>query len=238
MSFSGSENLTELAVAMAKMQGELEVAKKDNVNPHFKSKYADLKSCWDACREPLSNNGLSVIQLPQADGMEVIVETLLLHSSGQFIKSALRMTAAKNTPQAIGSAITYARRYALMSVLGIAGDDDDGNESSFGQQQYRQQPQQGQQQRQQGPAKVTKNQLTRMFAILRESHATQDLLKEHMSRTYGISSSKDLTMQQYKDVIDWITKHPEIPTEGEGVNEKNEVNEVSTPDSEILDEKF
>jgi len=127
-----SSSLVELATALAKAQGEIESAKKDSTNPHFKSKYADLASVWDAIRGPLSKNGLSVVQMPTAYGSEVSVTTLLLHASGQWIKSTLTMLVGdKATPQAVGSAITYAKRYALTSMTGVApDDDDDGNAAS------------------------------------------------------------------------------------------------------------
>jgi len=127
-----SSSLVELATALAKAQGEIESAKKDSTNPHFKSKYADLASVWDAIRGPLSKNGLSVVQMPTAYGSEVCVTTLLLHASGQWIKSTLTMLVGdKATPQAVGSAITYAKRYSLTSMTGVAPDeDDDGNAAS------------------------------------------------------------------------------------------------------------
>lgn len=125
-----SDALDQLAVALAKAQGQMEGATKDSTNPHFRSKYADLASVWEACREPLSKNGLSVLQPVSADGPRVTVTTLLLHTSGQFIGEALTLTATQDTPQAVGSAITYGRRYGLSALVGIAPEDDDGNEAS------------------------------------------------------------------------------------------------------------
>ena len=121
-----SETINELATALAVAQGTIEGAVKDSANPFFKSKYADLASVWDAIRAPLSANGLSVMQLPSAEGAKVTITTLLAHKSGQWIQSALTMTAKEDTPQAVGSAITYARRYALQSIAGVAPEDDDG----------------------------------------------------------------------------------------------------------------
>jgi hypothetical protein len=108
----------------------MEAASKANINPHFKSKYADLASVWDACRVPLSKHGLAVLQPVRADGPSVTVTTILAHSSGEWISESLTMTAQQNTPQAVGSAITYGRRYGLSSMVGIAPDDDDGNAAS------------------------------------------------------------------------------------------------------------
>jgi hypothetical protein len=127
-----SQSMAALAAGLAKAQGEIEGASKDKTNPHFKSSYADLASVWDACREPLSKNGLAVMQPSFADGPRVTVTTILVHSSGEFIEVDLTMTAAQNTPQGIGSCITYARRYALASLVGVAPEDDDGNAASQG----------------------------------------------------------------------------------------------------------
>lgn len=121
-----SEQINELAAALSKAQGEIEGAHKDSANPFFKSKYADLASIWEACRGPLSKNGLAVVQLPRLDGNFVVMETRLLHSSGQWIEGELAATAKDDGPQAVGSTCTYLRRYALQSVIGVAPEDDDG----------------------------------------------------------------------------------------------------------------
>lgn len=120
-----SESIAALAAALAKAQGEITGASKDKANPFFKSSYADLASVWGACRAPLSKNALAVLQLSFADGPRVTVTTMLVHSSGEFVEADLTMVAAQNTPQGIGSCITYARRYALSSLVGVAAEDDD-----------------------------------------------------------------------------------------------------------------
>lgn len=120
-----SEAINELAAALAKAQGQMSGAIKDAANPFFKSKYADLASVWDACRKPLSDHGLSLVQSPSADGLRVSVETLLLHTSGQWIKGIVSVSAKEDSPQAVGSCITYLRRYALQSFAGVAPEDDD-----------------------------------------------------------------------------------------------------------------
>ncbi len=126
-----SESINELAAALAKAQAVMAGASKDNLNPHFKSKYADLASVWDACRKPLSDNGLSVVQTATAsDDGRVGVETMLMHSSGQWLSEVLLMRPVKDDPQGVGSCVTYARRYALAAVAGVAPEDDDGNAAS------------------------------------------------------------------------------------------------------------
>lgn len=121
-----SESIKNLAVALVKVQSVLESAKKDSDNPFFKSRYADLSSVWEACRKPLTDNGLSVVQTcTPTEGSGIQVDTILLHTSGEYIESNLFMPLVKNDPQAVGSAITYARRYALSAIVGIIADDDD-----------------------------------------------------------------------------------------------------------------
>jgi len=124
-----SEKVENLFTALNAAQAVMSGAKKDAENPHLRSKYADLASVWDACRGPLTSNGLAVIQMPSSDGPEVTVTTLLTHKSGEWIASDLTLTSDKNTPQGAGSAITYARRYGLSAMAGIAPEDDDGNEA-------------------------------------------------------------------------------------------------------------
>lgn len=120
-----SEQINEIAAALAKAQGAMEGAAKDSANPFFKSKYADLASVWGACRGPLAENGIAVIQSPSTDGPLVTVRTLLVHSGGQWFSNDLSAMAKDDSPQAIGSIVTYLRRYSLQSLVGVAPEDDD-----------------------------------------------------------------------------------------------------------------
>lgn len=123
--------MKDLAAAMAKAQAEIKTALKDSKNPHFKSSYADLTSVWDACRAALTKNGISVIQIPNFEGDEVWLETMLLHASGDSIKGRYPLRPQQQTPQGYGSALTYARRYSLAAMVGVVADeDDDGNAAS------------------------------------------------------------------------------------------------------------
>ena len=125
-----SEQINELAMALAKAQGQIEGAKKDSINPHFKNRYADLASVWDACREALTKNGLSVVQSAENNESGYGVTTMLLHTSGQWMRGTLYLKPMKDDAQGAGSALTYARRYALSSMVGIAPEDDDANAAS------------------------------------------------------------------------------------------------------------
>lgn len=122
-----SEQINELAAALAKAQGEMQGASKDSANPFFKSKYADFASVRAACLPALTKHGIAVVQSPEiVNEVNVTVETRLIHSSGQWIAGTVQCAAKDNSPQAIGSAITYLRRYALQSFAGVAAEDDDG----------------------------------------------------------------------------------------------------------------
>ena len=126
-----SEQINELANALCLAQSEIRNAAKDSENPFFKSHYADLASVREAIREPFQHNGLAYTQLLANDAHGVVVETILLHKSGQFIGSAFSVKPIKDDPQGAGSAITYARRYSLQAIAGIAADDDDGEGAMF-----------------------------------------------------------------------------------------------------------
>jgi hypothetical protein len=114
--------------ALSSFQNEVGKIKKDSNNPFFNSSYASLPHILDAIQEPLKNAGLSFTQLAENEG----VTTILMHlESGEYIETSLELKADKNTAQAIGSAITYNRRYSLVPLLGLnVDDDDDGNEAS------------------------------------------------------------------------------------------------------------
>lgn len=121
------------ALALLKVQGTIEGAIKDKANPGFRSKYADLGNCWDACREALQANSIAVLQFPcKADPGNVGMRTALVFApTGEVISDEFQLPLKDPTnAQAGGSAITYARRYALCSVLGICPEDDDGNAAS------------------------------------------------------------------------------------------------------------
>jgi len=124
--------MKDLAAALAKAQAAMKPALKDSTNPHFKSKYADLTSVWEACRDALTKNGLSVAQVTEFDGELTWIRTILLHSSGEMLEGRYPLRPVQNTPQGMGSAMSYARRYALAAMVGVVADDDDGQAASTG----------------------------------------------------------------------------------------------------------
>ena len=146
-----SDSLDALAPALAKAQSEMNGAQKSAKNPHLNARYADLASVRDAVRGPLASHGFSVVQtviprpktlvyerVVEQKGREVrstiqvlaSVRTTLLHSSGQWIAGEQPIAGDWGDPQKIGSAITYARRYGLAAICGIAQEDDDGHSAS------------------------------------------------------------------------------------------------------------
>lgn len=123
-----SQTIGEIAKALLQFQSEVENIKRDSKNPFFKSKYASLANVLDTIRVPLKSAGLSFSQFPNGENE---LTTLLMHTSGEYLLGTVRMSPTKNDPQAIGSAITYMRRYSLAAILGLnIDDDDDGNVAS------------------------------------------------------------------------------------------------------------
>lgn len=113
--------------ALAAAQMEMGKAVKDTKNDHFRSKYADLASVMDACMGALNKHGICVMQPTGEDESGRYVKTILAHTSGETVECRVPLIVAKNDMQGYGSAVTYARRYGLMSMAGIAPEDDDGN---------------------------------------------------------------------------------------------------------------
>ncbi len=119
------------SAAFVRAQAGFGAALKTSTNPHFRSRYADLSACVEAVIDSLHKNGFALMQKTHECESGVAVETILMHESGEQISGGiLRVPASKQDPQGYGSALTYARRYSLMAVCGIAPEDDDGNAAS------------------------------------------------------------------------------------------------------------
>jgi hypothetical protein len=124
-----SESIKEIAKALIVFHGVVNKIAKTEDNPFFKSKYAGLPSILEAIKEPLVKSGLIFTQLPH--GKDKLTSLVIHPESGEFLESTIRMTPVKADPQALGSAISYARRYSLVAILGLNVDeDDDGNAAS------------------------------------------------------------------------------------------------------------
>ena len=121
-----SDSIKELATALAKAQGEIKGAKKDGTNPHFRSAYATLEAVLEASQESLAKYGLAILQAPGKDETGYFLETIVTHSSGEWMAFKSGGNLSKDDPQGLGSFITYLRRYVAMGVLKMAPIDDDG----------------------------------------------------------------------------------------------------------------
>jgi len=126
-----SESIMKISPAILAAQRSIKFAAKDATNLHFKNKYADLSSVVEAVKDALNNEGIAFIQSgsPATDGC-LHLTTRLLHESGEWLQDTLVMPLPKQDPQGYGSAMTYARRYALAAITGLYQDDDDGNQGS------------------------------------------------------------------------------------------------------------
>ena len=188
-----STDIKELATALSKAQAQVEGAAKDSANPHFKSKYADLASVWSACREALTKNGLSVAQFPGemiADRMTMT--TMLMHSSGQYLRETLSIPLSKVDAQGYGSATTYARRYALAAVVGVCPEDDDGNAASQGS-PGRQSGTQGQK----PVGNIDEKQLSDLTALADEVKANMGAFCDYLK----VASLEQLPISRYQEAV-------------------------------------
>lgn len=123
--------INEIAAALAIAQSKMEAPKQDSVNPHFRSRYASLQSVLDAVLPALTDQNVAVVQETQLEGDTLFLRTRLIHKSGQYLEAAYPVTPQQRTPQGYGSALTYARRYSLSALVGVASEaDDDGQAGS------------------------------------------------------------------------------------------------------------
>ena len=210
-----SESIAELAKAMSKFQGEVKQPVKDGTNPHFRSSYVTLQGTVEAITKAAAPNGLSFMQFPINEDNKVGVYTLIMHSSGEWIESdPVYATPMKNDAQAVGSVITYAKRYSLSAAFGIASDLDDDGESAMirPSQQNQQQPSSYQQQAPKNAGngisepqlKLIKTKLS--IAGDRDNEKMKEVY-ENMLSNLGISAgtnTKDLNKSQASKVIEYL----------------------------------
>lgn len=186
-----SEQINELAAALSKAQAKIIGALKDAANPFFKSKYADLSSVWDAVREPLTANGLSVLQTTStSESGGVVVTTMLMHSSGQWVRDALELLPKDKSPQGMGSAITYGRRYALAAITGCPQIDDDG-EASMGRKSGPTNDPRGDGHKSVDPAVVAKM-VNRVADVLNQDKEEVDIAKDVLALHNELNADQDL----------------------------------------------
>lgn len=128
--FIMSQQINEVSSALALAQKKIVNPTKQSANPYFKSKYANLEAVIEVSKEALLEQGINVLQIVCTNEGKDALLTLLLHTSGQFVGGYYSLVAKDNTPQGVGSAISYARRYGLMAILNLAQEDDDGAAAS------------------------------------------------------------------------------------------------------------
>jgi hypothetical protein len=213
--FASSPSLTKLFTALGKAQSELSPAKADSTNPHFRSRYADLTSVWDAIRGPFATHGLAVIQLPgSADGGTITCTTVLGHTSGEWVSSTLTLALSKTDPQAVGSALTYARRYLLTAIAGVSPEDDDGNAASQPHSddvaartdpgwskpllEQAQQPSAG------TGRLISDKQSKRLFAITKAAGRDPADVAAYLKETFGYGSSREIERDNYDQICDYV----------------------------------
>ena len=213
-----SDELKNIAKALAKFQADIKDPARDKDNPYFQSKYVALDGLLDAVRPVLAANGLSFIQSPVSNGQHMGVATLLMHESGEWIESdPFMLHAVKNDPQAGGSAITYARRYSLSSVLGVAWDDDDDANMAT----------KGPQERSNGQNTTAKGDCTQAVAK-REKSASQSPQPKKTPTTVH---------DYYELTIEWAREHRAIAFIGPLLNEKfhkGKFEELTLPEAQAF----
>lgn len=215
-----SDQINELASALSKAQGEIHGAKKDSANPFFKSSYADLASVMDAIREPFAKNGLAITQtfdnLPEG----LVICTTLMHSSGQWIKGTMAIHPVKQDPQGVGSATTYARRYSLAAIAGVAQVDDDGNAASHPQ-ATKSTPVNAPKQAVAAPkptaahtpVMATENDRAALLELLNEKGFTNEYALGEMTRLFQKTKIAQLTQSDFKELYKTIKDTPMVKTD-------------------------
>lgn len=201
-----SESVNQIAAALIAAQGDMESAKRTADNPFFKSKYADLAICIETARPVLKSHGLGVIQSADCDGDLAVVETMLIHTSGEWFKSRTVLRPSKADPQGMGSAVTYARRYAYMAIIGMASEDDDGNAAS--------QPGQNHSQvsrptaRQDSGVQLEAKRKA-YFANAAKLGIDGDAAKQAVKEQFGLESFNDATVEQLREAYGALAKAKE-----------------------------
>ena len=186
-----SNEINELAAAMAIAQGQMGAAYKNSSNPHFKSSFADLASISDVIKQPLSDNGLSVVQFPINNEQGVAITTRVMHKSGQWIEESFGIKPVKAGPQEYGSLISYFRRYALAAIFAIPQTDDDANAMQLAAEASKK------------PVDaITGDQVKALVNLLGDD----EKLKAQLMDAYGIAQLEHLQSNQFRPVYDKINK--------------------------------
>jgi hypothetical protein len=198
-----SDSIGALAAALAKAQAEIKGAIKDSANPFFKSAYADLSSVWEAARGPLTKNGLAVVQAPTMTPDGLVLRTVLMHSSGEWIAGTMPIKPVKDDPQGMGSATTYVRRYSLAAIAGIAPEDDDGESASGRGEQRTSRPAKASEKSKEPSSEpvIAKTQQDELIALVKDSKIPFAKAKELMLGICGVDQSDKIPANKYPDLV-------------------------------------
>lgn len=216
-----SNAIHELATALAKAQGEIKSALKDATNPFFKSHYADLTSVWNAAREALNKNGLSIVQTVNITDTErgPVLTTTLLHTSGQWIEGNCPLINQKGDMQGLGSAISYARRYSIAAICGVVTEDDDGNAAVEKPKEAAWKPPQVVTQYSPSPGDIksphkliTEKQAKMVYAKCKALGMSNETMKKFLSETAGVFNTDHIAADKFDLVLakldQTVTDHP------------------------------
>lgn len=213
-----SETINELAAALSKAQAKIEGAIKDSTNPFFKSKYADIGAVIDAIKQPLAENGLCVTQLTDFDEDGPFVETQISHSSGQWMRGRFPIYSKDKSPQALGSATSYSRRYSLQAALCVSAVDDDGEVASHKSSERLPEkkplitplPYITTTPTVPPPNIISPLQLKRFHAIVGESGWSHEEAKAFLKEFCNIESSRDMKKSDYEEICEFIQNNPKL----------------------------
>lgn len=204
-----SEQINELASALAKAQAKMKPAKKNTSNPFFKSQFADLESVVKSCMPHLNEQGISVMQIPAMEEGKQILETILAHSSGQWISGTYPINPVKNDPQGMGSAMSYARRYSLSAMVSqITAEDDDDGEGAMDRQTEG--PKVEQKTKTKGLSEsgtISEAQIKRLFKIMETAGWNQAEARDLIAK-YGYDHSKDIHWEHYQEICKVMEANP------------------------------
>lgn len=194
-----SREVGKLAEALAKAQGELKpltAGKTANIGS-YSYKYADLADVLDCARAALSKNGLAVVQTFEV-GVPIVLNTALLHTSGEWIRSSLPLTTPPTAkPQEVGSAMTYMRRYALAAMVGLAAEEDD--DGATAQKAQVEKPKAATK-----PNVITDEQAQALYAACSKHSVTPAKAKAYLKEKLGVTSAKDIKKADFDAVMAWV----------------------------------
>lgn len=200
-----SESIANISAGLVQFQGLVNNPEKKSINPHFKSKYADLDEVINTIRPALEKCGLAFIQNPIHEDGKVGVYTLLIHKSGEFIQfDPVMIPLQKATPHQVGAALTYAKRYSLGSALGLATEEDkDGNEIN----NHKNQSIKNKQAKQETLGERKAKGIKAMYDEVKRKNLTEDEYKAILKAETGKTDAKELDLEQIIGLYKFLKNH-------------------------------